>query len=44
MQKEKVVKVLQPGLIDLTIGLDFEHLMSGKKIVNQVNLPFTILS
>ncbi|HMI05055.1 MAG TPA: GIY-YIG nuclease family protein [Pedobacter sp.] len=44
MQKERVVRSCNPDWIDLTIGLDFEHLMSGKKIVNQVNLPFTILS
>jgi len=44
MQKERVVRSCNPDWIDLTIGLDFEHLMSGKKIVNQVNLPFTMLS
>ncbi|MES2457669.1 MAG: GIY-YIG nuclease family protein [Bacteroidota bacterium] len=44
MQKERVVRSCNPDWIDLTIGLDFEHLMSGKKIINQVNLPFTMLS
>jgi len=44
MQKERVVRSCNPDWIDLTIGLDFEHLISGRKLVNQVNLSFTMLS
>ncbi|WP_276088423.1 GIY-YIG nuclease family protein [Pedobacter sp. JY14-1] len=44
MQKERVVRSCNPDWIDLTIGLDFEHLISGKKIANQVKLPFAAWS
>lgn len=44
MQKERVVRSCNPDWIDLTIGLDFEHIMSSRKMINQVNLPFNILS
>ena len=44
MQKERVVRSCNPDWIDLTIGLDFEHIISSKKLMNQVNLPFTIMS
>lgn len=42
MQKERVVRSCNPDWIDLTIGLDFEHITSSKKMVNQVNLPFML--
>ena len=42
MQKERVVRSCNPDWIDLTIGLDFEHITSSKKMINQVNLPFML--
>jgi putative endonuclease len=42
MQKERVVRSCNPDWIDLTIGLDFEHITTSKKMVNQVNLPFIL--
>lgn len=42
MQKERVVRSCNPDWIDLTIGLDFEHITSGTKMVSQVNLPFML--
>ncbi|MEQ7801754.1 GIY-YIG nuclease family protein [Pedobacter sp. ASV1-7] len=44
MQKERLVRSCNPDWVDLTIGLDFEHITSGKKMINQVNLAFNILS
>jgi len=44
MQKERLVRSCNPDWIDLTIGLDFEHIMTHKKLVNQVNLSFGIAS
>jgi putative endonuclease len=44
MQKERLVRSCNPDWVDLTIGLDFEHITSRKQMINQVNLPFTILS
>ncbi|WP_285008094.1 GIY-YIG nuclease family protein [Pedobacter faecalis] len=43
-QKERIVRSCNPDWIDLTIGLDFEHIMMAKKISTQVNLQFGILS
>lgn len=42
MQKERVVRSCNPDWIDLTIGLDFEHIISSKKMITQVNLPFAL--
>lgn len=42
MQKERVVRSCNPDWIDLTIGLDFEHITTSKKMINQVNLPFML--
>ncbi|NRF38143.1 GIY-YIG nuclease family protein [Pedobacter foliorum] len=44
MQKERVVRSCNPDWVDLTIGLDFEHIISSKKMINQVNLPFNMYS
>ncbi|WP_316748930.1 GIY-YIG nuclease family protein [Pedobacter gandavensis] len=44
MQKERMIRACNPNWIDLTIGLDFEHLLSSKPIVNQVILPFHSMS
>src|SRR5690606_36052247 len=44
MQKERLVRSCNPDWVDLTIGLDFAHITSGKKMINQVNLAFNILS
>jgi len=44
MQKERVVRSCNPDWVDLTIGLDFEHIISSKKLINQVNLPFNMYS
>ena len=44
MQKERLVRSCNPDWIDLTIGLDFEHIISSKKLMNQVSLPFNMLS
>ena len=44
MQKERLVRSCNPDWVDLTIGLDFEHITFGRKLMNQVNLPLTILS
>lgn len=43
-QKERLVRSCNPDWVDLTIGLDFEHITSGKKMINQVNLSFNMLS
>lgn len=44
MQKERLVRSCNPDWIDLTIGLDFEHISMGKPLSNQVKLPFGIMS
>ncbi|WP_316810214.1 GIY-YIG nuclease family protein [Pedobacter heparinus] len=43
-QKERLVRSCNPDWIDLTIGLDFEHITTNKKMVSQVDLAFNILS
>lgn len=40
MQKERLVRSCNPDWVDLTIGLDFEHITSRGKMINQVNLSF----
>lgn len=44
MQKERLVRSCNPDWIDLTIGLDFEHIIASKIINNQVALPLGIMS
>ena len=44
MQKERLVRSCNTDWVDLTIGLDFEHIITSKKLINQVNLPFGIAS
>ncbi|RZM25020.1 MAG: GIY-YIG nuclease family protein, partial [Pedobacter sp.] len=44
MQKERLVRSCNPDWIDLTIGLDFEHIMMNKPINTQVQMPLSILS
>ncbi|PYF76818.1 GIY-YIG nuclease family protein [Pedobacter nutrimenti] len=44
MQKERLVRSCNPDWVDLTIGLDFEHIMSNKVINTQVQMPLGIMS
>jgi putative endonuclease len=44
MQKERLVRSCNPDWIDLTIGLDFEHIIASKIINTQVKLPLGIMS
>jgi putative endonuclease len=44
MQKERLVRSCNPDWIDLTIGLDFEHIIMSKTINTQVKLPLSNLS
>lgn len=44
VQKERLVRSCNPDWIDLTIGLDFEHIMSSKIINMQVKMPLGVLS
>eukprot|EP01133_Synstelium_polycarpum_P023100 gene23100-27695_t len=44
MQKERLVRSCNPDWVDLTIGLDFEHIMSSKVINTQVQMPLGIMS
>jgi putative endonuclease len=44
MQKERLVRSCNPDWIDLTIGLDFEHIMASKIINTQVQIPLSMLS
>jgi len=39
IQKERVVRSCNPDWIDLTIGLDFENIISHRKINTQVAMP-----
>lgn len=39
MQKERMVRSCNPDWIDLTIGLDFENILSHQKLNNQASLP-----
>jgi putative endonuclease len=43
-QKERMVRSCNPDWIDLTIGLDFENVMSHQKLNIQVALPLPMLS
>jgi len=44
MQKERIVRSCNPDWIDLTIGLDFENIITHQKLNTQVALPLAILS
>ncbi|MBG6234180.1 putative endonuclease [Pedobacter sp. CAN_A7] len=44
MQKERLVRSCNPDWVDLTIGLDFEHITLNKAIDMQVTLPLNIMS
>ena len=44
MQKERLVRSCNPDWVDLTIGLDFEHIMISKTISTQVALPLSRMS
>ena len=44
LQKERIVRSCNPDWIDLTIGLDFENILSHQKLNTQVALPLSILS
>lgn len=44
MQKERLIRSCNADWIDLTIGLDFEHIITSKKLINQVSIPFGIAS
>lgn len=44
LQKERIVRSCNPDWIDLTIGLDFENILSHQKLNTQVALPLGILS
>lgn len=44
MQKERLVRSCNPDWIDLTIGLDFEHITMNRPISTQVIMPLTIMS
>ncbi|MEJ5961676.1 GIY-YIG nuclease family protein [Pedobacter immunditicola] len=39
MQKERLVRSCNPDWVDLTIGLDFEHIVFSKTINTQVSMP-----
>jgi len=44
MQKERLVRSCNPDWIDLTIGLDFEHITINKPISNQVKMSLNMMS
>lgn len=44
MQKERLVRACNPDWVDLTIGLDFEHITMNRPISTQVKMPLTIMS
>ncbi|WP_316744091.1 GIY-YIG nuclease family protein [Pedobacter antarcticus] len=44
MQKERLIRSCNPDWVDLTIGLDFEHITMNRPLSNQVKLPLAILS
>jgi len=44
MQKERLVRSCNQDWIDLTIGLDFEHITMGRPLSNQVIMPLNIMS
>jgi len=44
VQKERLVRSCNPDWIDLTIGLDFEHIITSKIINTQVTMPLAMVS
>ena len=44
MQKERLVRACNPDWVDLTIGLDFEHITMNRPISNQVKLRLNMMS
>ena len=44
MQKERLVRSCNADWIDLTIGLDFEHIIMNKAINTQVAMQLAVLS
>lgn len=44
MQKERLVRSCNPEWVDLTIGLDFEHIMMNRPISNQVKMSLNMMS
>jgi len=44
MQKERLVRSCNPDWIDLTIGLDFEHITMNRPIPTQVKMPLGFMS
>ena len=44
MQKERLVRSCNPDWVDLTIGLDFEHITMNRPISNQVKLTLNMMS
>lgn len=42
LQKERIVRSCNPDWIDLTIGLDFENIMTHQKLNTQVVLPLIL--
>ena len=41
-QKERIVRSCNPDWIDLTIGLDFEYIITSQKLNTQVILPLIL--
>ena len=44
MQKERLVRSCNPDWVDLTIGLDFEHITMNRPMPTQVKIPLAIMS
>jgi len=44
MQKERLVRSCNPDWIDLTIGLDFEHITMSRPLSTQVKMSLSIMS
>lgn len=44
MQKERLIRSCNPDWVDLTIGLDFEHIITSKIINNQISIPMSYMS
>jgi putative endonuclease len=42
LQKERIVRSCNPDWVDLTIGLDFENIMSHQKLNTQVVMPLIL--
>jgi putative endonuclease len=44
MQKERLVRSCNPDWVDLTIGLDFEHITMSRPLSTQVKMSLSIMS